>query len=149
MSEQIPVDMRIRDIIVGHRGELVALTGGSSIVFIEPAGTDEVSGRSLYRVCAECHVAPDGQRLGVGPTLRDIVGRKVASVAGFQYSGAMARAGGVWTKDRLDNFLANPSAVVPGSTMQFSGMADPNSRRKLIEFLATAARDLDKRPGGL
>ena len=50
-------------------------------------------------------------------------------------------------KDRLDNFLANPGAVVPGSTMQFSGIADPDSRRKLIEFLATADRDLDKYPG--
>ena len=147
MSERIPVDERIRDIIVGHRGELVALTGRSSIVFIEPAGKDEVSGPSLYRVCAACHVPPDGQTYAVGPTLKGIVGRHVASVAGFQYSGAMARAGGVWTEDRLDRFLADPGAVVPGSTMQFSGMADANSRRKLIEFLATADGELDKHPG--
>ena len=68
MSERIPVDKRIRDIIVGHRGELVALTGRASIVFIEPAGADEVSGASLYRICAACHVPPDGQRYGVGPS---------------------------------------------------------------------------------
>ena len=53
------------------------------------------------------------------------------------------RTGGVWSRERLDAFLANPDAFVPGTTMSFAGISEPAARSKLIDFLQSADRELD------
>jgi cytochrome c len=62
------------------------------------------------------------------------------------YSQAMRRAGGRWTRERLDAFLKDPGRVVPGTTMPFGGVPDDNSRRALIEFLSSASEEQLQRP---
>ena len=47
----------------------------------------------------------------------------------------MATYGGKWNRERLDRFLADPAAAVPGNTMQFDGIDDPLQRQKLIDYL--------------
>ena len=51
-----------------------------------------------------------------------VVGQKVArhTKTGYQYSKAMKKFGGKWTRERLDKFLENPTAFVPGTTMNLS-----------------------------
>jgi cytochrome c len=49
----------------------------------------------------------------------------------------MRELSGTWTRERLDAFLANPRGVVPGTTMQFPGMADAAERARLIDYLET------------
>ena len=44
----------------------------------------------------------------------------------------------VWNDKALDRFLANPLAVVPGSTMTYDGIADPQERADLIAYLQHA-----------
>lgn len=137
LVEHFKIGERIRDIVQGHRGEIVLWTDDESLMFIEPA-SDALSASSLYMVCAQCHVATE-RKPGVAPTLVGIVGRTTASVEGFAYSQAMRRAGGRWTRERLDAFLKDPGSVVPGTTMQFGGVPHDNSRRALIEFLSSAS----------
>ena len=143
--EQIPIGERIRDLQFGHDGELVLWTDSETIHFIVPS-TGAETGRSLYRVCAGCHVPPSGQDRAVGPGLNDIVGRKIAADPGFEYSSAMRAVDGRWTEERLDRFLADPNSVVPGTSMQFNGVKDPASRRMLIEFMASPGSRLDVAP---
>jgi cytochrome c len=47
----------------------------------------------------------------------------------------MAGYGGRWSEERLDRFLANPGAAIPGTTMAFEGIDDAGERRQIIELL--------------
>jgi cytochrome c len=78
-----------------------------------------------------------------GVSLGDVIDRRVASIDGYNYSRAMQAAGGMWSRERLDAFLANPSATVPGTTMQFGGIADPQVRRALIDYLEDPESELN------
>ena len=49
-----------------------------------------------------------------GPNLQGIIDRRVASAPDFAYSQAMKHHGGAWSRKRLDEFLADPAAVVKG-----------------------------------
>jgi cytochrome c len=64
----------------------------------------------------------------------------VGSEGDFDNSQAMVKFGGRWTKERLDQFLANPSGTVPGTTMLFEGISDASERAQLIEFLDQSGR---------
>ncbi|HEY7689623.1 MAG TPA: c-type cytochrome [Dongiaceae bacterium] len=76
---------------------------------------DAARGARLYKkVCAACH-SMDANR--VGPMHRGVVGRPVASVAGFRYSEALAAQTFVWDEAALDRWLENPPAMVPGTAM--------------------------------
>ena len=149
LAEPILIGERIRDMVQGHQGELVLWTDRESIMFVEPAPERaEYGGQTLYRVCAACHVVPRGQESAIGPTLEGVVGRQVAAIENFDYSPAMKAAGGRWTQQRLDEFLANPGAAIPGTTMMFPGIPDAGTRRKIIEYLASPKSDLKHAPGG-
>ena len=70
-----------------------------------------------------------------GPNLWGIFGRKAGSKAGFTYSDDLKNAGWTWDADRIDKWITNPRAVLPGTKMTFIGMPDPNDRRDVIAFL--------------
>jgi len=145
MTERIEFGRRVRDLVIGHGGEIVLMTDGGVVHFVVPSEGAE-TGEGLYRVCAGCHVPPKGSATAVGPGLNGIVGRKVASVRGFEYSNAMRAVKGDWTPERLDAFLADPTSVVPGTTMQFNGIRDPEARRILVEFMSSPRARLDVMP---
>ncbi|MCP5433476.1 MAG: c-type cytochrome [Alphaproteobacteria bacterium] len=92
-------------------------------------------------MCGSCHV-PDAPRNLAGPHLVGIVGRPAASVAGFAYSPALKAAGFAWTAEKLDAFLANPRATVPGTAMVIA-VAKPEDRASIIAYL----RSLGAPPG--
>jgi cytochrome c2 len=147
MVEHIPFGERIREVIQGHAGELVVWADGRNIHFVEPlAAGDPVSGQSIYRICAACHVAARPGAVAIGPDLSGIVGRAVAADRKFDYTPAMQALGGAWTRERLDAFLTDPAAFVPGTSMVLSGIPDPVSRSALIEFLAAPESRLHEAP---
>jgi cytochrome c len=47
----------------------------------------------------------------------------------------MSGYGGRWTRERLDRFLENPRAAVPGTTMEFEGIGDAAERRAIVDYL--------------
>lgn len=95
---------------------------------------DAAAGEGAFRACGACHAVEDGVNK-VGPHLYDVVGRQVASVAGFAYSDAMAAHGGSWTPAELSAFLENPKAHIPGTKMSFAGVKDHQARANLIAYL--------------
>ncbi|MCE8509583.1 cytochrome c family protein [Ruegeria pomeroyi] len=101
------------------------------------ASADAAKGEKVFKKCAACHKV-NGEN-ATGPHLDGVVGRAVASVAGFGYSGAMQGHGGDWTPEALDEFLAKPSAAVPGTSMSFSGLKKQGDRVDLIAYLQSVS----------
>jgi len=132
-AEPIPIGRRVRDVVEGEDGRIVLWTDGGDLVWLAPA-PDLLSGSIAYGACVQCHgLRRDGTPFG--PSLRGVIGRDVASVADFEYSPALKKAGGRWTEKRLDAFLKDPSAFARGTTMESGGIADSAQRRALMEYL--------------
>src|ERR1700744_3714765 len=76
----------------------------------QPAG-DVREGQALYEAkCGGCHSLDQNR---VGPRHRGVVGRKVASIADYDYSPAIRNLGGVWNPARIDQWLQGPQALAP------------------------------------
>lgn len=101
-----------------------------------PAG-DVVAGKAAFAKCASCHQVGSSARAGFGPQLNGILGRPAGSTTDFRYSGAMQKAGFVWTEDRLRAFLKSPDDVVPGNKMRFWGISNEKELSNLIAYLRT------------
>lgn len=109
---------------------------------IEPlmAAADPAKGQVTAKVCAVCHDFTKGGPNKVGPNLWGIAGAKRAHLGeGFAYSAAMKNAGGTWTDEALNAYLAKPSKAVPGNKMPFAGLNKPEDRANVIAFLHTLA----------
>lgn len=81
-------------------------------------------GARAFQRCAACHSLRTDDLENPAPGLRGVIGRRAAAVDGFAYSDAMATAGRrglVWNEATLARFLADPEAVVPGTTMPSQG----------------------------
>ena len=121
---------------------LAAAAGATAAPLLAAASAEEMKGRTqgerAYQKCYSCHALEAGRNDLDGPTLHRIVGRPVAAEAGFAYSPAMRRLAAEqpeWTEALLDRFIADPEAVVPGTTMTFTGMRDGQERAALVRFL--------------
>lgn len=86
--------------------------------------------------CSECHSVSSSRKNKRGPSLYDVIGRMAASVPGYNYSTAMKANGRVWTAERLNEYLKDPKAMVPGTKMKFDGIPAPLERLDLVAFLS-------------
>lgn len=92
-------------------------------------------GEQVFKRCVACHTIDKGGANGIGPNLHGVVGRAVASHAGFSYSSAMKAKGGVWDEAALNTYLEAPMKAVPGTRMAFAGVIDAADRKALILYL--------------
>jgi cytochrome c len=105
------------------------------------ASADPAAGQTITRQCTACHVFEAGGDNRVGPYLWDVVGRDIASVAGFNYSAALQEIDGEWTYEALDGFLANPRGWAPGTSMSYAGLRSATDRANLIAYLREQSDD--------
>ena len=104
------------------------------------AAGDAAAGKAVFRKCAPCHSTEPVNR--VGPTLAGVVGRPVASVAGYGYSPAMrafSEGGRVWNEAKLAEYLQSPKAMVPETRMTFAGLRKVQDIADLIAYLKAPA----------
>ena len=102
---------------------------------------DAEAGKAAFRPCVACHEV-ETERNKVGPHLKGVVGRKAASVQGYNYSPAMKKAGEgglVWDEATLAKFLADPKGTVPGNKMAYPGMKDPAAVQNVISYLKSVS----------
>jgi cytochrome c len=92
---------------------------------------DPARGMALYQTCAACHSLDEND---VGPRHRGVVGRRAGSLADYTYSAALKQSGLAWDEATLDRWLANPSALVPGTKMFFK-LDDAQARADVIAYL--------------
>jgi cytochrome c len=92
-------------------------------------------GAEIAKQCQACHNFQEGQGAKIGPDLYGVVGRKIASVAGFNYSSALKGKSGTWDFDSLNTWLTKPSAYAPGTAMTFAGLSNVKQRADVIAYL--------------
>jgi cytochrome c len=96
-------------------------------------------GAGLYaNQCGVCHTLSAKAPMLQGPNLGDVYGRKVGAVAGFAYSPDYNKANFVWDDSHLDAYLANPTAVLADSYMQYQ-QPDAAVRKQIIAYLKAQA----------
>ena len=98
------------------------------------ASADAGKGANVFKKCQACHKLGAGEN-ATGPTLHNVVGRDIAGVDGFGYSGALTEIEGVWDYDHLNRFLENPKGYAPGTAMGFAGLRKVEDRANVIAYL--------------
>jgi cytochrome c len=119
-------------------GEKAPAAAGSEVIGLL-ATADAAAGETDAALCKVCHTFEKGGATLIGPNLHDVVGRKIASVEGFNYSPALKakQSEGVWDYAHIDAFIHNPQAYAPGTMMAFPGVPDVKKRANIIAFLRT------------
>jgi cytochrome c2 len=85
--------------------------------------------------CMACHAVVKGENK-LGPSLHNIVGQKLASVAGFgNYSAAIKSSDALWSEANLRQFLSGPQDFMPGTTMPYGGLQNTDEIESLIIYL--------------
>jgi len=97
-------------------------------VVIEPVvqGNDKANeglstverGEIVFDRCYRCHNLRGGNDHGIGPDLRGVLYRPIASAKEYNYSQALKSISGYWNAEKLDAFLKNPDKFAPGTSMQ-------------------------------
>jgi cytochrome c len=92
-------------------------------------------GATLFKQqCATCHTTNPSEPVRQGPSMFRIVGRPAGKVDGFHYSAGFAKADFVWDDARLDAWLANPQAIIPGAIMAYR-QPKAETRAAIIAYL--------------
>jgi cytochrome c len=113
-------------------GAVLAMASAGSAV----AGGDATKGQAKWESrCTGCHSLDEDR---IGPRHRGVFGRKAGSVAGFSYSAALKSAGFAWDETKLDAWLTDPQALLPGQRMNFR-VAKPEDRADIIAYLKSVA----------
>jgi cytochrome c len=101
------------------------------------AAGDAAHGSKVYEEeCADCHSLKEGKNKK-GPSFFNVVGRKSATIADFQYSDAMRAKNTVWTPEAINEYIHAPKKSVPGGKMKYDGLDDEKARADIIAFLST------------
>jgi cytochrome c len=115
-------------------GRPVGPLGGEATETV-PAGADP-HGARVWRACSACHslVAEGGNM--AGPHLQGLFGRRMGSVAGYEYSARLARGDITWTRETVaDLFRRGPDVVTPGTKMPVQRVDNEEDLRALVDFL--------------
>jgi aldose sugar dehydrogenase len=140
VTEPIPLGKRVRDLLELDDGRLLLWTDDAALLTIEPVSG---SGAALTfaTACSACHRINDGFSHRMGPDLRGLLDRRVASADNYSaYTPALKKLGGEWNRQRLDQFLRDPQAMAPGTSMVFAGLADDKQRAALVDYLIATSK---------
>lgn len=132
-SESFSLGHRVRDLSQTPSGRIIVWSDDGTLLDLRRE--DQQSAFTLY--CAGCHQPKFGPLLA--PPLDGVVGRRIASVEGFEYSSGLKARTGTWNDATLDAFLRNPSAFAPGTTMRVAKL-DAKSRSQVIKELRARGR---------
>lgn len=100
------------------------------------AAASAEKGKDAAKPCLACHTFEKGAANKVGPNLYGVVNdEKGHGRNGFNFSAAMKSKGGKWTLQDLNQFLTNPKAYVPGTSMGFAGIQRDGARADVIAYL--------------
>ena len=84
---------------------------------------DFEAGKAFFdRKCSQCHDHEKEGGHSKGPHLWNVMGRKAASIPGFEFSEGMKNAGNIWNYATLNYYLTRTDRAVPGRTLNFRGI---------------------------
>ena len=99
---------------------------------------DAANGKELFMAsgCPACHGVTKDDNSKVGPNLVGVVGRKAGTTPSLLATESLKNYGAIWSAETLDEYLASPGAVVPGTSMG-GILTDPQQRADVIAYLST------------
>ncbi|MFC3086319.1 c-type cytochrome [Tabrizicola soli] len=122
------------------------LAAAAALIAAAPAfAADPAAGENGFKKCKACHsiVAPDGTEIQkggrTGPNLYGVIGRPVASEAGFAYGdsiAALGATGAVWDAAGLAAYIANPADYLKAA------LGDDAAKSKMSFKLASGGEDV-------
>jgi cytochrome c oxidase assembly protein Cox11 len=110
--------------------------GAPDLARFASAPPDAAAGARLFAEnCFSCHAL---DRAKIGPPLGGVLGRRAGSVPGYAYSTALKFAGFTWDEARLDLWLTDPQAELPGAQMPMK-LPVVQARRDIVAYLKAHA----------
>ncbi len=100
------------------------------------AAADDAGAKLFKNQCGTCHTIDPVGAPRQGPHLHGVLQRSAGTLAGYKYSAGLKAAGWQWTPERLDLWLTDPKALVPGTLMSLYKQKDAGKRKMIIEYLA-------------
>jgi cytochrome c len=98
-------------------------------------------GAQVFRACAACHTLTPDQGNRAGPTLHGLFGRRIATLPGYNFSGALKKLDIVWTPETVAKlFEIGPARYTPGTKMPEQHIGRPEDRAALVKFLERATQ---------
>ena len=98
---------------------------------------DAAAGKKVFNKCTPCHNIGPGAKNKVGPELDGLFGRKAGTVAGFNYSDGMKKAGWVWDAATFKEYITDPRKKVPGNKMMFPGLKEEQEREDIAAYIGS------------
>ena len=115
--------------------QLLPAAALAACLSVAHADGDALHGKQLYAVrCAICHSLAYN---GVGPTHKNLIGRRAGSVQGYAYSPALKNSAVVWEEATLKQWLTEPEKFIPGQKM-FISIPDAQDRADIVAYLLQA-----------
>ena len=98
-------------------------------------------GAQVFRACVACHTLKPNEGDRAGPTLHGIFGRRIATLAGYNFSVALKHLDIVWTPETVAKlFDIGPATYTPGTKMPEQRIGAPEDRDALVKFLERATK---------
>ena len=98
-------------------------------------------GAEVFHACIACHTLKPDQGNRAGPTLHGVIGRRIATLPGYNFSEALKHLDIVWTPETLARlFEIGPALYTPGTKMPEQRIGSPDDRNALIQFLERATK---------
>ena len=93
-------------------------------------------GAEVFRACVACHTLSPDEGNKAGPTLAGIFGRRIATLAGYNFSPALKQLDIVWTPETVAKlFEIGPMTYTPGTKMPEQKITSAEDRQALVKFL--------------
>jgi cytochrome c len=122
-----------RAIGLGFCGAILA--AGAAVAQMPLPAAKPPDGPTLFKQqCATCHTTNLSDPIRQGPSLFKIVGRPAGKADGFHYSQGFEKADFIWDEARLDAWMTNPQAIIPGAVMAYR-QSKPEVRAAIIDYL--------------
>lgn len=94
-------------------------------------------GREIFNLCIGCHsITPNEHRFG--PSLAGVFNRPAGRLKGFEFSDSLRDTKFKWDEAHLQQWLQDEAKnMVPGTRMEFPGIANPDEVKALIAYMKT------------
>ncbi len=98
-------------------------------------------GAQVFRACVACHTLKPGSVQKAGPSLWHVMGRKIATLSGYNFSPALKEMDIVWSKKTIAKlFEIGPAHYTPGTKMPQQTIGSARDRQALVDFIAKVTK---------
>jgi cytochrome c len=116
------------------RKEILALTSWV-VMTVAAQAQDAAAGEKVFAVCKACHQVGETAKIGIGPVLNGVIGRRAGTYPGYSYSDANKNSGLTWDEATFQEYIKDPKAKVPGTKMIYAGLKDEQKATDLLAYL--------------